>query len=356
MSFEKKINVCITTGGTGGHVLPAVCFAEHLTKEPGINRIIFCVDNRGSQLLSLPIGEKDRVEIIVSNSGASSALKRILKAFFFSIKHLFLMRKFDVLVCFGTYNSVSFLISAILFRKKIILHEQNITFSRMNKLFRPFAKYLALSFPMSPAIMESKKNIITGIPVRESFYNIAGQLSPYKDKFTILIVFGSLGGSSLNQWLIQIINLIEKKYWKKIRFLSSTENLISDEQIPKEIEIKNFTKKFDQNMASIYNDCHMTICRGGAVFLYEMLILQKKMLILPLPNSVGQHQKYNGQYVESIGKGKVILDPQIQKEEVAAYIKNEIIKFFKNPEKYNSIENPSVPLDSAKKITDSIFN
>ena len=60
--------------------------------------------------------------------------------------------------------------------------------------------------------------------------------------------------------------------------------------------------------------------------------------------------------MESIGKGKVILDPQIQKEEVAAYIKNEIIKFFKNPEKYNSIENPSVPLDSAKKITDSIFN
>jgi UDP-N-acetylglucosamine--N-acetylmuramyl-(pentapeptide) pyrophosphoryl-undecaprenol N-acetylglucosamine transferase len=351
----KNSKLCITTGGTGGHVLPAVSFAQYLMDHGNIGEISFCVDYRGVKLINKSILQQEKFHLHVVNSWGNSYFKRIVKILFFSIKSLFFMKNFDALICFGTYNSVPFLISAILFRKKIILHEQNCTLSRLNKLFLSFATYLNLSFPVKNNIGNTSKEIFTGIPLREDFYREMKKPSEYEDKFTILIVFGSLGGGSLNEFLREIINLIPKKYWEKIRFLASKDNLTNGIDIPSSIEIENFPKDFNIEIAPIYNNCHMSICRGGAVFLYEMLILQKKMLIFPLKNSVGDHQKYNAEYIQSMKKGRVIYDPDTQKKEIVQYISQEMKEFLKNPKKYNSKKTPIVPLESAEKIANCLI-
>ena len=119
--MKKKI--LISTGGSGGHVIPAMAFYDHLKE----NFDVFLVlDERGSNFINK---KKYEYEIIQSPRITLNFLKlpitlinlivSVLRSFFFLRK-----KKIDILLGTGGYMSVPICLAAKLLNIKIYLLNQ----------------------------------------------------------------------------------------------------------------------------------------------------------------------------------------------------------------------------------------
>jgi UDP-N-acetylglucosamine--N-acetylmuramyl-(pentapeptide) pyrophosphoryl-undecaprenol N-acetylglucosamine transferase len=313
----------IVTGGSGGHVIPANVFYQYL-KEKDYS-VDLAIDTRGSKFLNCQPTHQ-------WNSYGGGFLMRSLKILFYTFKTFFLVKKYDAIVGFGTYHSIPFLINGIIWRKKIYLHEQNTTLSRVNNIFKKFAHHLMVTWPLNYGI----PTVHVGMPIR-----------PYeKNKnysFKILITLGSQEAPLLKPFINKLLSLVDPSIQKKITIISSPNNFQSDQWKVKYFETGFSQVVFDgktQPVLSLYDGCSMAIGRGGAGFLYEMLLLKKPFITIPLHNSIGDHQLYNSQYAVGQGLGFLLFNEK-DLENGAKFIENVYYKKI-------AIENSYVPKNSCK--------
>ena len=132
-----KKKVLISTGGTGGHVIPAIALYDHLKKNFST---ILVVDERGANFI-----DKNNYDykILQSPRLTLNILKLPLVIFKFIIsflKSFFLLKnnKIDVLLATGGYMSVPISLAAKLLNIKIYLLEPNIVVGRANKFLIKF--------------------------------------------------------------------------------------------------------------------------------------------------------------------------------------------------------------------------
>ena len=156
--MNKKI--VIFTGGTGGHVIPAVNFGNYVIDQ-GHQCVLF-VDKRGS-LYSNKF--KGQIHIIKSSHFKGSILfkiKSLLKLLSSFIQCLFLIIKIKPNAClsFGSYAAFAPLFITILLKIfikiNIYIHEQNTVIGKVNLIFLPFADTFFTNFKF---IINLKKNI-----------------------------------------------------------------------------------------------------------------------------------------------------------------------------------------------------
>ena len=128
-----KKNFLISTGGSGGHVLPATILFEHLSKEANI---IISTDKRGSKYLD---SKFYKVEII--NTPKLNNIFFIPINFFLilllTIKSFFLLKREKIQKVFSTggYMSLPVILAATLLKIEVYLLEPNHVLGRANKFF-----------------------------------------------------------------------------------------------------------------------------------------------------------------------------------------------------------------------------
>ena len=125
-------NYLISTGGSGGHVIPATILYEHLAKEANV---IISSDNRGLKYL-----EKDYEFKIINTPKLNNLLLlpfNLIIIFFLIIKSFFLLKnkKIKKLFSTGGYMSLPVILAAKLLNLKIYLLEPNQVLGRANKFF-----------------------------------------------------------------------------------------------------------------------------------------------------------------------------------------------------------------------------
>ena len=127
-----KKNFLISTGGSGGHVIPATILYEHLIKERNV--IISC-DKRGLKYL-----EKNYEYKIIDTPKLNNILFlpiNLIIIFVLTIKSFFLLKteKIEKLFSTGGYMSLPVIFAARLLKLKIYLIEPNQVLGRANKFF-----------------------------------------------------------------------------------------------------------------------------------------------------------------------------------------------------------------------------
>ena len=275
------MKILITTGGSGGHVIPAQVLYQFLKNKTLCH---WTVDQRGLKYTQEPVQ-------YCWNSQGSNIFFRIIKIFFYFFKALWIVRKYNTIISFGTYHSIPFLLAAIILRKKIYLHEQNTTLSRVNKIFSYFGKIIG-AWPSIPGFYG-------GMPLRSH--------SPQKShQFKILIIFGSQEAPFLKPLLYEIFKNIPLDIQKQITIVADPNNFSMIQDF--HFSMEEFKTNFQDNILNIYDQCSMAIGRGGAGFIYEMLYLKKPFITIPIKNSVGNHQYFNSQYGVDTGLGCLIMD------------------------------------------------
>ena len=133
-----KSKILISTGGSGGHVIPAITMHDHLKEN---YEILISSDIRGLKYLD----DKFYKTLIIDTPKLNNLILlplSILKVIFLILKSLILLKKekIQILISTGGYMSLPLCIAARILNIKIYLLEPNMVIGRANKFFLKFCK------------------------------------------------------------------------------------------------------------------------------------------------------------------------------------------------------------------------
>ena len=129
-------NILISTGGSGGHVVPAKILGEHL--QSNFN-VFISTDSRGLQYL-----DDKKNDIVLINTPKLNLniffVFKIFQVIYLVIKTVLLLKKNKINIVFSTggYMSLPVCFGAKLLGIKMYLLEPNIVLGRANRLFLGF--------------------------------------------------------------------------------------------------------------------------------------------------------------------------------------------------------------------------
>ena len=284
-----KEKILISTGGSGGHVIPATTIYDHLKNE---YEVVISTDLRG--LKYLDVDNYKIFEVDTPKLNKSILLPFIiLKVFLLTLKSFFLLKreKIKILISTGGYMSLPLCLAAKILRIKIFLIEPNMVLGRANKFFLNFSERL-LSYSKNlinfPKKLEQKQIIIRPF-IRKKYYEITN----YEKKdsfFTITIIGGSQGARIFDTLINEILVNISNKYSIKVIHQTSEKNILSLKNFYEKNKIENKVFNFDKNLNELLRQSDLCITRAGASSLAELSLYNIPFIAIPLPTSKDNHQ------------------------------------------------------------------
>jgi len=306
--IKKKI--LIATGGTGGHIFPALSLAKNLVKNN--YSVKLTTDNRGLKYL----GNENKLNLIKLNTYPliqKNIFKIILSStrIFFSIIRsiiLLLMEKPNIIFGMGGYSSFPICFAAAILKIKFIIYENNLIIGKANKFLLPFAKKIFVSYKELEGISEKDKEKMTEIGniIREEIINSNFSITPKNnyDKINILV----LGGSQAAKIFAEKLPVI----FKKLNDSGAPIKIFQQCQPNQNYELLQFYKKakidcelfnFSPQIMDYYSKVNLVITRSGASVLGELINTRTPFIAIPLPLSADNHQLKNALYYEKRGFG-----------------------------------------------------
>ncbi len=294
--MKKKI--LISTGGSGGHVIPATILHEHLYEK---NDIIISTDNRGFRYL-----EGNVYKIFLIDTPKLNLLSlplNFFKILFLTIKSILFLKKEKVNLLFSTggYMSLPLILAGKFLNLKIYLLEPNLVLGKANKFFLSSCEKIFCytkqikNFPKKYI----NKKVITHPLVRKEFYKKKTR-KINNNKFCLLIVGGSQGASIFDQKLKKSILNISKKFSIKVIQQTHLNNIPLLKEFYSKNNVESDVFNYDKNFIDKVDGADLCITRAGATTLAELSILNVPFIAVPLPNSKDNHQFENANfYVEN---------------------------------------------------------
>ena len=292
-----KKNFLISTGGSGGHVIPATILYDHLSKEANV---FITIDKRGLKYLDQTIYKFDLINT-PKLSNIFFLPFNVIVILFLIFKSFFLLKnkKIEKIFSTGGYMSLPIILAAKLLRLKIYLVEPNQVLGRANKFFlNSCEKIFCYTKEIKNFPKRFKDKIITIFPlVKENIYRLK-QPNENKDEFTLLVVGGSQGANIFDKNLKNLIVKISKE--KSIKIIQQThQNNITDlKNFYTKNNVKNEIFSFDENFANNIIQSDICISRAGASTLAELSVLNVPFIAVPLPTSKDNHQYENAFFYE----------------------------------------------------------
>ncbi len=292
------MKLCIVTGGTGGHIYPALALASKWKEMDSTLEILF-------------IGNDDRMEaqLIPSygyafqslhTSGLTGSVFRKMKAigqmFFAYQKSKTYLKEFhpDIVIGFGGYVSAPVILAAHRLGIKTMIHEQNSIVGKANQLVMNQVDAIVTCYEKCEEIFPKDKIYLLGNPratvAKEAHFDRAyfQSLGLDMDKKTILIMMGSLGSSSVNALMkdalqdvsehLQFLYVCGKDNADDIHLFDDKENIHVVEYV---------------DTLKIYEKIDGMICRAGATTIAELSALGIPSILIPSPYVANNHQFYN---------------------------------------------------------------
>ena len=290
-----KKNLLITTGGSGGHVLPAKIIFEHLSKD---KNVIISTDRRGLNYLEKDIYQFEIIDTPKLNDIFFFTIN-LVKILFLTLKSFFLLKrkKIEQIFSTGGYMSLPIILAARLLELNIYLLEPNQVLGRANRFFlRSCKKIFCYSKKIKNFPDDSRNKIIIINPlVKENIYNLK-KFVKAKDKFTLLIVGGSQGASIFDKGLKKNIVNISKKFPIKIIQQTGEKNVSSLTDYYSKNYIDNKIFSFEKDFIKFIQEADLCITRAGASTLAELSVMNTPFVAVPLPTSKDNHQMENANF------------------------------------------------------------
>ena len=305
--MKKEPVLLIAAGGTGGHMFPAQALAWELEKEGW--KVILITDPRGEKFSSTfptsitksvqksatlklndPIGIPKAIYILVGS---------IIKSFC-----VFIKLKPTAVIGFGGYPSFASLLVAKVLNVRTVVHEQNAVLGRVNRFFSKKVNAVACSFWPTEA-PENVRMYFTGNPIRHDIMatqKVVFDL-PLTGFLNLVVIGGSQGARFFSKVVPEAIDFLPLRLKTRLRIIQQArkEDCKKLEKSYKKIGIETTVKDFFQDIGTILSKAHLIISRAGASTISEVLFFGRPLILIPIPNSFGDHQKINAQRVAQLG-------------------------------------------------------
>ena len=297
--MQKKI--LISTGGSGGHVIPATILYEHLKDQ---SDVLITTDKRGAKFLK----EEDYNVKIFNVNPMTNFFFLIPLEFFFIlwsiIKSLFFLKrnKIDILISTGGYMSLPLCVASKLLNIKLFLFEPNIVLGRSNKFFINYCEKIFCYSNKVKNFPEKLRKKIFIIPplLRKNFYNL-NKIEKINEKINLLIIGGSQGAIIFDTLVKNSIVKLSKRYKFKVYQQSNINNFAILKKSYQDNHIECELFDYNEDVLSFMQRSNICITRAGASTLAELVFLNLPHIAIPLPTAKDNHQFENANFYNEIG-------------------------------------------------------
>jgi len=338
-----KKKVLISTGGSGGHVIPAIAFYDHLKEN---FEVFLSLDKRGSKFINK---NKYKFEILYLPRLSTNILKlpiTFIILIISTLKSLILLKKnkIDILVGTGGYASVPICIAAKILNIKIYLFEPNIVIGKANKFLLKFSDKIfcysntIINFPDK----SKNKLILTDYILRKEIYDFNNYTKEaLGNKIKLLVIGGSQGAKIFDEKLKNTILHLSKKCNLMIYHQVSSLDFDGLELFYKENNIQNKLFNFEENIFQYISNSDLAITRAGASTLSELVFLKIPFITIPYRFATDNHQLKNALYYEEKGCCWVLKEEEFNNDKLTALLinivdnKDDYLNKKKNLEKFS---------------------
>ena len=369
------MKILFATGGTAGHINPALAVASYIREQNQNTEILFVgtkdhmesrlVPNAGFDFKTIDISGFRRsfspsaiahniktVAKLVKSEGES---KKIIKEF-----------KPDVCVGFGGYVSGPVLEEAVRMGIPCCIHEQNAFPGVTNKTLAKKVNKVMLTVEDAKKHLDAKGEVVvTGLPVRGEILNSnkdfsRAELGLKEDKPLVLSFGGSLGAAPLNEAMFDILlnNSESEKYYhihsvgtNGTEYLEKFEKAGFKNGKKGTVEVRQYIDNMDVCMSA----ADLVIGRAGASSLSEIEALGKASVLIPSPYVAENHQYHNAMALVNRNAARILEEKDLTSDSL-----NKLIdELLSNKEELKNIENNAKSMsvsDSREKIANIIIS
>jgi UDP-N-acetylglucosamine--N-acetylmuramyl-(pentapeptide) pyrophosphoryl-undecaprenol N-acetylglucosamine transferase len=318
------MKILAVTGSSGGHIFPAVSFISALkNRRKDINTLLvlpkrclkagITIPDCGVKYISTrPLSLKLSSENLISSG-------RFIQGSFESLK-IILGFKPDIVVGFGSLDSIPSLFFAWLFRIPAMIHEQNVLPGKANRLLARLVDKAAISFPETKSYLkiDPQKIALTGNPLRERLKIIDKKaaldffgLSP--DKFTVLVMGGSQGSRHLNAGFLKAAQLLKNTAMIQVIHLAGRGDLEEIKGAYKKMNIAVRVFDIFNETEQAYSASDLVISRSGATTIAELSYFRLPAILSPYPYAYN-HQLENAKVLRDKGCAVIINDDELDRD------------------------------------------
>jgi UDP-N-acetylglucosamine--N-acetylmuramyl-(pentapeptide) pyrophosphoryl-undecaprenol N-acetylglucosamine transferase len=335
----KKI--LISTGGSGGHVIPATIIYKHLENKFDVS---MTSDLRGISFLNKDEYNLEILDIKQLSKNIFLIPIQFFLIFFSIIKSIFFLKnkKIDILISTGGYMSMPLCLGAKILNIKLLLFEPNMVLGRSNKFFIRSCQKIFCYTNNIKNFPNKFKNKIKVIPplLRKVFYDkkIDNDIT---DIIHLLIIGGSQGAKIFDTIIKNSIIELSKKYTLKIYQQTEFNNFESLKENYKENNIDCEPFHFSEDILSFMDKSNLCITRSGASTLAELNFLGIPHLAIPLPTAKDNHQFENAFFYNKNGCNWILNQNEINEHTLTNKLiniiddKNEYLDKKKNMKNFN---------------------
>ena len=273
-----------------------------------------------------------------------------------------------VAVGVGGYASGPMLNQAAKMGIPCLIQEQNSYAGVTNKLLAKKANRICVAYDDMERFFPADKIIKTGNPVRQSLLDTkiskedairSFGLDPAKK--TILLVGGSLGARTINESVLQHLDLVSQS---GIQFIWQTGKYYS-EQIAEELKNKKpdnlIVTDFISDMGTAYKAADLVISRAGASSISEFCLIGKPVILVPSPNVAEDHQTKNAMALVEKDAAIHIPDAKAKEEMIKTAVETvldaqRIATLEKNVEKLGKPNAAEVIADEVIRLADAYMD
>jgi len=297
-------------GGTGGHVIPSLAVAEELVRRG--HEVLFVGTRRGLEATIVPraghpiewinIGGLQRV-------GLSQSLRTLLQLPVSIASSLAILHRSRAAAIFsmGGYVAAPVMTAATISGRPIVLMEPNAMPGLVSRRFARRVARALVGFEETAAWFPPGKSEITGLPVRQAFFEITDRAPG--EFFHVLLTGGSRGSHRLNEAVRASLPLFrDARLAVRLTIQTGAEEHLQVSRDFNESGLAGEVVPFLHDMPAAYAEADLVISRSGAGAVNELAAAGKASLLVPFPYAADDHQRHNAEALARAGAARLVLD------------------------------------------------
>ena len=346
------MRIIIASGGTGGHIYPAITLAQALQKAG--HKITFVGSTGRMEKDVIPAAGFDYIGLDMKIPGGSlinkaNSFVSIVKAYY---KCREIVKDYDLAIGFGNYISVPLVMAARNRGLKTVIHEQNSFAGKANKYLEQKVDLVIGSYEENKKTFKNPHTLILGNPQSSKAFNIKKDpevllnLGLDPDKKTVVIFMGSLGSQTVNKVVIEYLNSLKGDY--QVIYASGKQNYAKARAAVKKKDYICVKEAVDG--VKVMANSSLLVSRAGATTLSEICAMGMPSILIPSPYVPNNHQFYNAMAL--IDKNAALLLEE--KDLSPASLKAIIEKSINDEELLKSLHENAIKLSNPKVLDEIV--
>src|SRR5271157_408696 len=312
-------------GGTGGHVIPALAIANELKKSYGAE-VLFIGTARGIENRLVPAAGYP-LQLVRVGALKNVSLMTRLKTAFDLPRAVWdagrMLNEFapDVVIGVGGYASGPAMLAAVVKHIPTLAFEPNVVPGFANRAVAKFVSAAAVHFEETAKYFRHAE--VTGVPVRQAFFEIPVQIDKKRGGTPTLLVFGgSQGAHAINEAMMRCLRVLQREA-PGIHILHQTGERDYNDALAAYQSLKDAAGeaaprltfevfKFIEDMPAAFARADLLVCRSGASTVAEITAAGRPAIFVPFPRAADDHQRINAEALARHGAAVVVEESKLE--------------------------------------------